>query len=226
MPDSAQLNIPTSETLLRDLKANSESPRLNEFASIYRPLIERYVKQQSRKFRLDHFDEDDIIQDVFVNVHRALSRFTYDKGKGGFRAYIRTAVKNQILQLCARRERERALPPTSPVFENAGLDSSGDEEARRDETLMLKAWSLALSKVFAENGFTPNNKAAFLRLVVDGATPSEVAAEFRLKPNAVYQMKHRIMNAVNARLARARRQLPDDDGGLEQLCQILKDEGR
>ena len=221
MADSSQLNIPTSETLLRDLRENAESPRIDEFAKIYRPLIERYVKQQSRKFRLDHFDEDDIIQDVFVNVRKALSRFTYDKCKGGFRAYIHTAVKNQILQLCARREREKTLPPTSPVFETGRPDPQEEEKSKRDEALMLKAWSLALSRVFEKNGFTPNNKAAFLRMVVDGASPKEVAEEFRIKPNAVYQMRHRVMGAVIARLAEARSQLPPDDDSLEGLCEIL-----
>jgi RNA polymerase sigma-70 factor (ECF subfamily) len=222
MADSAQLNIPTSETLLRDLKNNADSPRNDEFASIYHPLIERYVKRQSRRFRLDHYDEDDIIQEVFVNIRRALSRFTYDKGKGGFRAYIRTTVKNQILQLCMRRNRERALPPTSPVFETGGLDPPGDGDPSEDETLMLKAWSLALSEVFAKNGFTPNNKAAFLRMAVDGASPKDVAAEFRLKPNAVYQLKHRVLNAVSARINGALRELPDGEDSLERLCQVLE----
>ncbi len=221
MADCAQLNIPTSETLLRDLRENADSPRIDEFASIYLPLIKRYVQLQSGKFHLNDADEDDIIQDVFVNVRKVLSRFNYDKGKGGFRAYLRTTVKNQILQLCARREREKALPPSSPVFENGGAESPPDDKARMDETLMLKAWSLALSKVFAENRFTPNNKAAFLRMVVDGASPQVVAQEFRLRPNAVYQMKHRIMTAVAATIAEARKGLPHDDDSLESLCEAL-----
>ena len=107
----------TSETLLRDLAARPDSPRAEEFARLYEPVLRRYVAQA----RIGHApiqpaDRDDLVQELFLAVRSALP---------GFR-----------------------------------------------------------------------------RVALEGESPVDVGREFKLKPNAVYQIRNRILRAVREELDR------------------------
>ena len=66
---------------------------------------------------------------------------------------------------------------------------------------MLECWTLALARVLREHAFTPNAKAVFRAHVLDDRPAADVAAEFRMRPNAVYQVKDRVLRAVRRELA-------------------------
>ena len=90
----------TSETLLRDLAARPDSPRAEEFARLYEPVLRRYVAAS----RIGHApiqpaDRDDLVQEVFLAVRSALPGFRYVPGRSSFRAYLRRAVRNAVYQI-------------------------------------------------------------------------------------------------------------------------------
>ena len=57
-----------------------------------------------------------------------------------------------------------------------------------------------MARVFRSGRFAPNTLAAFRRVALEDVPVAEVAREFKLKPNAVYQLKSRILRAVRAEL--------------------------
>ena len=185
----------TSETLLRDLAARPDSPRAEEFARLYEPVLRRYVAAS----RIGHApiqpaDRDDLVQEVFLAVRSALPGFRYVPGRSSFRAYLRRAVRNAVLRL---QRRPAPVPPALADARPAEPSADADESETQ-----LRIWTLALARVFRSGRFSPNTQAVFRRVALDGESPATVGREFKLKPNAVYQIRNRILRAVREELDR------------------------
>ena len=185
----------TSETLLRDLAARPDSPRAEEFARLYEPVLRRYVAAS----RIGHApiqpaDRDDLVQEVFLAVRSALPGFRYVPGRSSFRAYLRRAVRNAVLRL---QRRPAPVPPALADARPAAPSAAGDESETQ-----LRIWTLALARVFRSGRFSPNTQAVFRRVALEGESPADVGREFKLKPNAVYQIRNRILRAVRDELDR------------------------
>ena len=185
----------TSETLLRDLAARPDSPRAEEFARLYEPVLRRYVAAS----RIGHApiqpaDRDDLVQEVFLAVRSALPGFRYVPGRSSFRAYLRRSVRNAVLRL---QRRPAPVPPALADARPAAPSAAGDESETQ-----LRIWTLALARVFRSGRFSPNTQAVFRRVALEGESPADVGREFKLKPNAVYQIRNRILRAVRDELDR------------------------
>ena len=183
----------TSETLLRELSANPDSSRAEEFARLYEPVLRRYVAQ-SRAFHqpIQPADQDDLVQETFLAVYAALPGFQYNRSKGRFRDYLRRCVRNAVL-----RFQRNAPAPSAPCSEDipqAMPDASAE--------LFLQVWTLALARVFRNTAFAPNTKAIFRRAVLEDTTVAEVVREFECKPGTIRQIRKRVLDAVRAELDR------------------------
>ena len=184
----------TSETLLREIAANPESARAEAFARLYEPVLRRYVEAA----RVGHApiqpaDRDDLVQEVFVAVRAALPGFHYDPARGRFRDYLRRAVRNAVLRL------QRRPQPVPAAMADSVPAPAPDED---DAETMLRIWTLALSRVFRSGRFAPNTRMVFRRVALEGDPPAEVAREVKLKVNAVYQVRNRVLRAVREELDR------------------------
>lgn len=200
----------TSETLLRDLAARPDSPRAEEFARLYEPVLRRYVAAS----RIGHApiqpaDRDDLVQEVFLAVRSALPGFRYVPGRSSFRAYLRRAVRNAVLRL---QRRPAPVPPALADARPAVPSAAGDESETQ-----LRIWTLALARVFRSGRFSPNTQAVFRRVALEGESPADVGREFKLKPNAVYQIRNRILRAVREELDRLGRGRLSASDLLEKL---------
>ena len=187
----------TSPTLLRAIAADPASPRWNDFARLYGPVVRRCLARTGAAGGpIGAADRDDLVQETFLAVARALPGFRYDPARGRFRGYLATVVRNLVL----RRRREAAARPEVAVAET-GEREAAPPTSDADRALMLEVWTLALARVLREHAFTPNAKAVFRAHVLDDRPVAEVAAEFRMRPNAVYQVKDRVLRAVRRELA-------------------------
>ena len=184
----------TSETLLRELAARPDSPRAEEFARLYEPVLRRYVAQSRvRHERIQAADRDDLVQEAFMAVHSALPGFRYDPSRGRFRAYLRRVVRSVVLRF-QKRQFAVPAPGADQELSSPAPDDTGE--------LSLQVWTLALARVLRSGRFAPNTIAAFRRLALEEVPVANVAREFKLKPNAVYQLKSRVLCAVRAELER------------------------
>ena len=183
----------TSETLLRELTAHPDSPRAEEFARLYEPVLRRYVVQSRAGHEpLQSADRDDLVQEIYLSVRSALPGFRYDRSRGRFRDYLRRAVRNAV-----SRFRGRLVDAPLPLTEDIPApvpDDTGE--------LLPQIWTLALARVMRSGSFSPNTLAAFRRVALENAPIPDVAREFKLKPNAIYQIKNRVLRAVRAELDR------------------------
>ena len=208
----------TSENLLRDAAADGASPRAEEFARLYEPVLRRYAATvRAGGGFLQPADRDDLVQEVFLAVRSALPGFRYDRSRGRFRDYLRRAVRNAASRIARR---------PNPVPEGMADDRPAPDALEGDasETL-FRIWTVALARVMRSGRFAPNTKTVFRRVALNGESAATVAREFKMEPNAVYQIRNRILRAVRAEIDRFGRSRLSADDLLEALLAAER-EGR
>lgn len=172
-----------------------------EFTEIYGPL----VHQLARRKGLQEADAQDLVQDVFRAVARAIERYDPDPARGSFRGWLGRIAGNLIINLLAAQKRhprgtgdtdmQRLLEeqPDLPVEESALFES---EYRRR-----LLAWAAERARC----SFSDTIWQAFWRTAVEGRPVKEVAATLGMTIGTVYQYKSRVV-------ARIRREIEQFDG--------------
>ncbi len=206
--------------MLRELGRDPGSRLWEAFAAQYAPLIERFVRAESAHgASIPPDDRDDLVQETMVAVSRALPSFRYDRGKGRFRGYLRRIVQNLAIRYRRRQAESReALGREAEMEERGGRAAAERRDDEAKTVLMGRALALALHRVFADGRFRPNTKAVFRRFVVEGRPVDAVAEEFKMRPNAVYQIKDRVLRAADRVLVEAGKGVRDLDSLVDALA--------
>lgn len=199
MPES----LSTSSTLLRDIASRPDHPRWNEFASTYKFLLAQYVDIAASKFPvLNQEDRDDLVQELLFMLHKKLPGFRYSKERGRFRSYLWTIVGHLVPKAAQKKLRREQVAAVSvakdPADRGAVLPTSPDSDIQ----LMLEIWALSYARLRQNKRFDPNTLAVFSRHALEGIDVQAVAEEFKMKPNAIYQIKDRILRAVRKDLVK------------------------
>src|SRR5262245_43896916 len=80
-----------------------EDAAWRRFVHLYVPLIYRWC----RKAGLQESDAEDVGQEVFRAVDRAIERYRHDRESDTFRGWLRTITQNKLRDFGRRIERER-----------------------------------------------------------------------------------------------------------------------
>jgi RNA polymerase sigma factor (sigma-70 family) len=191
----------TQPSLLIRLRDQRDERAWAEFTEIYGPL----VHQLARRRGLQEADAQDLVQDVFRAVARAIERYDPDPARGSFRGWLSRIAGNLIINLLAAQKRhprgtgdtdmQRLLEeqPDLPAEESALFEA---EYRRR-----LLAWAAER----ARGGFSEAIWQAFWRTGVEGRPVKEVAEALGMSIGTVYQYKSRVV-------ARIRREIEQFDG--------------
>jgi RNA polymerase sigma factor (sigma-70 family) len=191
----------TRPTLLIRLRDQGDEPAWAEFIEIYGPL----VHQLARRRGLQEADAQDLVQEVFRAVARAIERYDPDPALGSFRGWLSRIAGNLIINLLAAQKRQprgtgdtdmqRSLEeqPEPPVEESALFEA---EYRRR-----LLAWAAER----ARGSFSATIWQAFWRTGVEGRPAKEVAEALGMSIGTVYQYKSRVV-------ARIRREIEQFEG--------------
>lgn len=175
----------TSPTLLRSLVGPAAADAWAVFVERYTPL----VNARCRRAGLQSVDVDDVRQQVFTQLVKALAEFHYDPARR-FRGYLSRTVDNAIRTLW----RELARRP--------GLVGRGGDElpqalaelpAELDDSIRdrLEVLSSEVDRVRFEVG--PEAWAAFWLTAVDGLSGEEAAARLGKQSSAVFMAKSRVL---------------------------------
>jgi RNA polymerase sigma-70 factor, ECF subfamily len=178
----------TSPTLLERLRRPDDQAAWPEFVQLYTPLLYHWAQQLG----LQSAEAADLVQDVFVNVVKAMPDFQYD-GRRSFRAWLCTLARNKFRD--ARRKH-------APVAVGSGLDAVPDgrdplaevDEAEYRGFLTDRALQLARKE------FAPATWQAFWGVVVEGRPAIDVATECGLSANAVYLARGRVLRRLRESL--------------------------
>ena len=191
-PDSPQ---PTQTRLLREVCDSGNRPAWEEFHRIYVPLITTFL----RRMGLTDADVEDAVQEILLIAQEALRSGSYDRSKGGFRAWLYGVSRNKALVV--HRNRRRPSRAQS-VKTESGVDLlSGLEDHRidADRRIWEQEYRYAvLAEAMRHVRVTLSRKVfeAFLCFAVHRQPAEEVAENLGLTVSSVYVYKQRAVQAI------------------------------
>ena len=170
----------TSTTLLRDLASDSQHARWGEFAARYRPMMEAFLRE-----RFPSVEADDIIQETLIAVCAALPSYHYaPEEKGHFRNYLTGILRNKALRQLGKDHRQAEITDE--------MRRSRDMMAAEEQTWRESLLEIALQQLMNDESIQSRTRQVFLRVAVNGDSPSDVATAFGIERNAVDQIKNRM----------------------------------
>jgi len=183
----------TRMTFLMRLRDRSDSLSWEQFNERYGELLYRYA----RKRGASHSDAEDVVQEVVMNLFKAMDGFEYDVRKGRFRGYLRTAVVHAMGRR-AQKDAKQAKPLDPQVFDFISAEKDSSADARWEQEWRLHRLRWALRKVASE--FEPITLQAFELHALRGVTVEEAAQQLGMSKASVYQAKSRVLRRVKEQL--------------------------
>ena len=206
----------TSTGLLRDVSQGPEAERWPDFVARYRPVLEYYLAGLAKADpRLTRDLWDDIEQETFVALLTTLPEGRYDRAKGDFHSWLRGVLRHKAQRALERRGEIAEVP----ADDAPGAPSTEEDDAVADRLAALsELWRLLVRSVFSEGRFSAQSRSVFLRLASGQSTVRELAAEFGLEENAIYQLKKRVLTRFEEKAAALRAGGADLADLLEKLA--------
>jgi RNA polymerase sigma factor (sigma-70 family) len=184
----------TQPSLLLRVRDPKDSAAWTRFVDVYTPLVFNFC----RKRGLQAADAADVSQDVMRAVAGAISRFDYDREKGGFRDWLFRVTRNKLTDFTRRRPRQPAGSGETAVHELLEAQPSPEpEEDDWERQWQQRVFEYACAQVKDE--FEERTWRAFWSSAVDNREVKDIAAELGMTAGAVYVAKSRVL----ARLRRA-----------------------
>jgi RNA polymerase sigma factor (sigma-70 family) len=191
----------TQPSLLIRLRDQGDERAWAEFTEIYAPLVQQLAQRRG----LQDADAQDLCQDVFRAVARAIEHFDPDPARGSFRGWLSRIAGNLIINLrVAQRRHPRGTGDTDiqRLLEEQP-DLLAEESALFESEYRKRLLAWAAERV--RGSFSEAMWQAFWRTGVEGQPVKDVAEALGMSIGTVYQYKSRVV-------ARIRREIDQFDG--------------
>jgi RNA polymerase sigma-70 factor (ECF subfamily) len=188
----------TSPSLVKRLASTPTDDDWRRLDELYRPLLRAWMKRAG----VPASDVDDLVQDVLAVVFRKIGGFER-RGKGAFRAWLRTILTNQMGDYFGRQKRVPTATGDSGFLRRLGELESPDCALSRlwdrehDEHVLAEA----IKQVQGQGDVTPVTWEAFRRHAREGEPAVQVAEALGLSLNAVLLAKSRVLKRLRQELA-------------------------
>ncbi len=198
----------TSRSLLDEARL-ADAAAWERLVTLYAPLVASWC----RRWGVLQQDIVDVLQEVFSAVASHLNRFRKDRPGDTFRGWLMTIARNKTLDYFQRKNREpaaiggteasmRLQDIRDPSLNSDPLEADLPSPAPhgQDDLVFGDVLLRALESIRPE--FHERTWQAFWKVVIDGRTAADVAADLAMKPGTVRVSKSRV-------LLRLRRELGD-----------------
>jgi RNA polymerase sigma-70 factor (ECF subfamily) len=180
-------SVSTRPSLLLRIRDPRDGRAWGEFVEIYAPLVYGFARKQG----LQSADAADLTQDVLRAVAGAAGRLDYDPGRGSFRGWLFTVVRNRLRNFLASRQRvgRRGVADGERVLAEWPAPEA-DESAlwEREYEQRLFAWAVEQVRPTCQE----TTWRAFWLTAVEGRSGKEAARTLGISQAAVYLAKRRI----------------------------------
>jgi RNA polymerase sigma-70 factor (ECF subfamily) len=195
---TADQTEPSSSDLSLSIRLrHGSSEAWRELIDLYGPLIDSW----SRRAGLSAAARADVGQEVFLAVHRGISRFDPTRPQATFRGWLWVITRNAVLKWSHSHERpppggSTALGQLAAIPDPWEDGTSDESSSTPDESAALLRRALDQIRPTVE----PQSWEAFWSTAVLGRSAREVADELGLTPAAVRQTKSRILRRIRRQL--------------------------
>jgi RNA polymerase sigma factor (sigma-70 family) len=190
----------THPSLLVRLRDLGDEQAWCEFTEIYGPLVYQLAKRRG----LQEADAQDLVQEVFRSVARAIERYDPDPARGSFRGWLSRIASNLIVNLLIAQKRHPRGTGETDVLR---LIEEQPDPGREESVLFEQEYRRSLLAWAAERvrpAFSELAWQAFWQTGVEGKAPKVVAQTLGMSLGTVYQYKSRVV-------ARIRREIEQVD---------------
>ena len=185
----------TNESLILRVKDPADAASWSDFLAIYRPVVVRMACGRG----LQHADADDLTQQVFLSVARAIEDWEPDSQQPPFRAWLTRIARNAIVNALTRRKPDAAGGSTSLQEMLCVLPERNDETTQQlIEESRREAMRWAADEIRSE--FTELTWAMFWQTSIEGESVAEVARQQNKTPGAVYMARFRVMQRLKEKV--------------------------
>ena len=149
---------------------------------------------------MSHADAEEIISETMIDIAKMMPSYHYDKAqKGAFHSLLAKIAQNKAIDRFRKDERYAA-----------NLERFAAEPITiSDDDWQHETFNMALRRVFADPTIRESSKIAFRRVVQQGEDVATVARDLGLEPNAIYQIKNRMKERLQAEARKIQESLPD-----------------
>ena len=182
----------TRNSLILRLPDKRDVEAWDQFVSIYEPLVYRLARAKG----FQDADAQEIVQEVFVAVSRAVERWEPDPARGRFRDWLFRIARNLMINFLTRRKH---LPIGSGDSEIAELlanhiDRRCEESATFDLEYRREVFCWAAKQV--RDQVKERTWIAFWMTSIDGRAIAEVACELKMSVGAVHIARSRVLGRL------------------------------
>jgi RNA polymerase sigma-70 factor (ECF subfamily) len=157
------------------------------FVHVYGRLVYRHCRGRG----LRHEDAENVTQEVFALVGRAIRGFDYRPERGRFRDWLGTVTRNEINRF--RKKESRAARGGGGALEGQALEGLA---ARTEDTAWAEEFNahlLATALARSRPHFEEQTWRAFERVWLDRRPAAEVARKLNVAIDRVYVAKSRVL---------------------------------
>lgn len=189
----------TSRSLLNEARL-ADAAAWERLVTLYAPLVASWC----RRWGVLQQDIVDVLQEVFSAVAAHLNRFRKDRPGDTFRGWLMAIARNKTLDYFQRKNREpaaiggteasmRLQEIRDPETTAEGVDSDVpcSDVSSTDDLVFNDVLLRALESIRPE--FHERTWQAFWKVVIDGRTAADVAADLSMKPGTVRVSKSRVL---------------------------------
>lgn len=187
-PPGDNLNT-TSLTLLEAVRQNDRAAWM-KFLTIYSGMLQSWA----RGIGLDEGDAEDVSQEVLAVVAVKLPEFTYEPGKRGFRAWLKTVARRKAIDVKRRKRDVVSDTAVSNAFDldESALDNSFDAEHNRHLVFSILA---SIKAHFSETHWN-----VFWDMTYGQHTAKEVAIKHGVSDAHAFVIKSRVIKQLRKEL--------------------------
>ncbi|MEM7202117.1 MAG: sigma-70 family RNA polymerase sigma factor [Planctomycetota bacterium] len=180
----------TTHTELLGRLADSDPLAWRDFVDRYGGLISGFARRRG----LQDADAEDLVQDVLMAMVKVLPGFQYDRGRGSFRGYLKTACLNAI-------RRRQARGPAATVEVPSAVADDADAVVQEAWEAEWRKYHMGLAWQRLAGELSQADRSAFQLYAVEGQEAAATAQTLGVSVDRVYQAKSRILKRLSTLIA-------------------------
>jgi len=151
-------------------------------------MMEAYVRECYPTLEVE-----EVIQQTLISLIKSFPVYHYSpEEKGAFHNYLTGILRHRAVDIIRAERRQSDL--RRDLAES--MPSPANEKEVEEETLRKSMFDIALQQLLADDTIQQRTKQIFVRVAVNGESPSSVGAAFGLNRNAVDQIKNRMVTRM------------------------------